>query len=88
MCNVSKGRVTLWLTEGKIDGAAIIGEGRSAKIDADLARAQLRERLSTNEHCGLNGLNTKLDDAPVRDVVETPPEELKAPIPASRKWKS
>ena len=61
-------------------------------LDDDLARAQLRERLAINERYGLNGLNTKLDDAPVRhpdpappnvgeDVVETPPpEELKAPI--------
>ena len=92
LCNVSAPSVSQWISGGKIDGAAIVGEGRSAMIDLDLARAQVKERRAVNESYGLNGLNTKLDDAPVRhpdrappnvgeDVVETPPlEELKAPI--------
>jgi hypothetical protein len=65
LSNVGKSRVTSWLTEGKIDGAAIVGEGRFARIDVDLARVQLKARLSTNESHGLNGLWTDLgDDAP------------------------
>jgi hypothetical protein len=74
MCNVSKGRVTQWLTAGLIDGT-IGGEGRSAAIDVDIAQAQLKERRAVNESCGLNGLNTKLDGVhpqpPRVDVVET-----------------
>ena len=66
LCNVSAPCVSQWISGGKIDGKAIVGEGRSAMIDVDLARAQLKERLSTNERCGLNGLNTKLDDVPAR----------------------
>ena len=66
LCNVSAPGVSQWISGGKIDGKAIVGEGRGALIDVDLARAQLKERLSTNERCGLNGLNTKLDDVPAR----------------------
>ena len=68
MCNVSQGRVSQWLTEGKIDGAAIIGTGRSAKIDVDLAMAQVKSRRAVDESCGLNGLGTKLDGAPPADL--------------------
>ena len=83
LCDVSAPCVSQWISGGKIDGKAIVGEGRGALIDVDLARAQLKERLSTNERCGLNGLNTKLDDVPARhrpaipnvggDVVESAP---------------
>jgi hypothetical protein len=73
MCNVSKGRVTQWITAGLIDDAAIVGEDRSAAIDVDVARAELKERRAVNESCGLNGLSTKLDGpAPsTRDFSET-----------------
>ena len=36
----------------------------AALIDVDIARAQLKERLSTNERCGLNGLDTNLERWP------------------------
>ena len=62
MCNVSKGRVTQWITSGILDGAALVGEGRLAMIDVDIGRAQVTERRAVNESCGLNGLNTKLND--------------------------
>jgi hypothetical protein len=74
MCNVSKGRVTQWITAGLIDGAAIVGEGRSAAIDVELAMAQLQERLSINERFGLNGLDTNL---------EPPAEPVLRPIAAA-----
>ena len=61
LCNVSAPCVSQWISGGKIDGKAIVGEGRGALIDVDIGRAQLKERLSTNERCSLNGLNTKLD---------------------------
>jgi hypothetical protein len=34
---------------GKISGAAIVGDGRSVKIDIELACAQLQERLAVDE---------------------------------------
>ena len=60
MCNVSKGRVTQWITQRLIDGAAIVGDGKRALIDVDLACAQLQERLATDERYGLNGLSTNI----------------------------
>jgi hypothetical protein len=64
--NVGKSRVTAYLKTKLIDGDAVVGEGRHARIDLEKARAQLRDRLSINHRFGLQGLNTKLDDAPTR----------------------
>ena len=61
MCDVTKGRVTQWISDGQISGAAIVGEGRTAMIDSEIALAQLKERLGS-ERFGENGLNTNLDD--------------------------
>ena len=61
---VSPARVTQWIAAGKISGAAIVGDGRSAMIDVDLATAQLRERLDVGGRFGLKGLSTRLDGAP------------------------
>ena len=58
---VTPGRVTQWITKGKISGPAIVGDGRSAMIDVDIATAQLRERLDVNARFGLKGLSTNLD---------------------------
>jgi hypothetical protein len=61
MINVSNGRVSQWLTAGQIDGAAIVGTGQRALLDADLALAQLNLRLNTEQRYGVNGLSTNLD---------------------------
>jgi hypothetical protein len=42
IANVTKGNVSHWLMAGHISGAAIVGEGRMAMIDVELAMAQLR----------------------------------------------
>jgi hypothetical protein len=55
MRGVSPGRLSQWLKEGKIDGAAIIGTGQRALLGSELALAQLRERLAVDERFGLNG---------------------------------
>ena len=60
MCGVTKGRVSQWLADGQISGKAIVGEGRAAMIDSEIAHAQLKERLDTTQRFGENGLNTKL----------------------------
>lgn len=52
---VSRGRVSQWLRERKIDGAALIGEGRAAKIDVEVARQQLDARLDLGQRIGANG---------------------------------
>ena len=61
LCNVSNARVSQWLSEGKVDGEAIVGTGQRAQINVEVAREQLKLRLATDERYGLNGLGTKLD---------------------------
>jgi len=53
-CGVTAARVSQWISEGKIDGDAIVGEGRSAVIDADLATAQLKQRLDPAQRRALD----------------------------------
>lgn len=59
ICNVVPGRVTQWISEGKIGKEALVGEGRSAKIIVAVAQRQLRSRIDSGQAFG-NGLNTKL----------------------------
>lgn len=60
LLNVSPGRVSQWLSEGKVTGDAIVGQGRFAKIDVDVARAQLGETLDVDQRHSGNGLKTNL----------------------------
>ena len=60
LCGVSRPRVSQWLAAGQIDGAAIVGVGHRARIDADVARAQLRERLDVSQWRPLS--RAKLND--------------------------
>lgn len=64
--NVSPGRISQYISEGKIYGAAIVGEGRSARINVTVARQQLRAGIDIGQRLG-NGINTRLAD-PVEDV--------------------
>lgn len=57
---VSAGRVSQWISEGKIAGNALVGEGRAAKIRESVAVAQLRQKLDPMQMTA-NGLSTKLD---------------------------
>lgn len=59
--NVSPGRVSQYITEGKIYGDAIVGEGRSARINVTIARQQLRSSLDLGQRLG-NGITTDLAD--------------------------
>jgi hypothetical protein len=61
MCNVSAGRVSQWIAEGKIGPEALVGEGQRAKINVQLAFEHLKERLDSNQRFSLNGLSTKLN---------------------------
>lgn len=64
LCNVSAGRVSQWIKEGKITGEAIVGAGQRARIRRSIAQAQLQSRLDTNQRFGLNGLSTRLAPTP------------------------
>ncbi len=55
MLGVSPGRVSQYIAEGKIFGAAIEGEGRRAKINPVLAKDQLRKTLEPGQRFGANG---------------------------------
>ena len=63
LCGVSKGRVSQWLDEGKLDAASLVGVGRSARIDVAKAKAQIAARTDPGQRFG-NGLLTNLIAAP------------------------
>jgi hypothetical protein len=60
LSNVSAARMSQWITEKKIYGDALVGDGRNAKINVAVARAQLRQNLDISQRMG-NGLSTQLD---------------------------
>lgn len=60
ICNVTPGRVSQWISEGKISGAALVGAGRSAKIAVAVAQQQLRRHIDVGQRLG-NGLQTRLE---------------------------
>jgi hypothetical protein len=76
MLNVTPGRVSQYIAEGKLFGPALSGEGRSAQIVVEVARAQLRQRLD-RAHRVANGFATRLGDSP---AVPTPPSPPGAPV--------
>lgn len=75
--NVSPGRVSQWLAEGKIHGAAIVGEGRNALIDEELGCQQLGQKLDIDQRHA-NGLRTNLEAA-----TEPPAPEKASPFEPS-----
>ena len=60
---VSAARISQYIKEGKIDGDALVGDGRTARIKADVARAQLSSRLDVSQMTG-NGLKTRIGHTP------------------------
>lgn len=59
LINVTPGRVSQYIAEGKLHGPALDGEGRAARIVVDVARQQLRRTLDAGQRTG-NGLKTRL----------------------------
>jgi hypothetical protein len=59
LINVSPGRVSQYISAGKIHGPALDGEGRTARIVIDVARQQLRRSLDVGQMVG-NGIATRL----------------------------
>ncbi|MBR1150103.1 hypothetical protein [Bradyrhizobium sp. JYMT SZCCT0428] len=87
--NVSAARVSQWISGGKINGAALVGEGRNAQIDVTIADQQLRERLDIGQRVG-NGLATRLGDTPEASpempLAVAPPAAPAAAAPATDKF--
>lgn len=63
---VSAGRVSQWISEGKIGPEALVGTGQRAKINVPLAVEHLRARLDAGQRFG-NGLATNLRLPPQAD---------------------
>ena len=59
MIGVSPGRVSQYIAEGKLFGAALVGSGRDQRIDVAIAREQLKNRLDPSQMAG-NGIATRL----------------------------
>jgi hypothetical protein len=72
---VSPGRVSQWISEQKITGESLVGEGRGAKINVAKATAELRRNLDISQRTG-NGLDTDLSLAAPAPVL------LPAPVDA------
>jgi len=83
---VSPGRVSQWISAGKIHGDALVGQGRSAQIRESVAVEQLRRSLDPMQMTG-NGLSTQLKPPapiappPSADVLPFPPQAAAAPPP-------
>jgi hypothetical protein len=78
---VSPGRVSQWLSEEKITGAAIVGEGRNAQIRETVAVEQLRKRLDPMQMTG-NGLSTDLRRPAAAEILQfTLPSAASGPPP-------
>jgi hypothetical protein len=79
--NVTPGRVSQWIAEKKISGAALTGEGRFERIVESIACAQLNIRLDLSQRLG-NGIATRLDA--VTPASATPSGKLpEGPVPAA-----
>jgi DNA-binding transcriptional regulator YdaS (Cro superfamily) len=59
---VSPGRVSQYISEGKISRSALVGEGQRAKINVEVAKADLRRTLDIAQRLG-NGISTRIDAA-------------------------
>lgn len=68
LIHVSPGRVSQYLSEGKLGPEVLVGEGRMAKIRYEQAVRQLQERLDIGQRLG-NGIDTRLD------VPSAPPQQ-------------
>jgi hypothetical protein len=80
LLNVSHVRVSQWIAAGQIGREAIVGEGRFARINVGVATAHLRERLDPSQRFGLNGLSTRLDDAPQTEHAHPAPPSIEQRI--------
>ncbi|WP_439273558.1 hypothetical protein [Pseudochrobactrum sp. HB0163] len=65
LINVSAGRVSQYIASGQIGRDALQGEGRSARIIVERAKRHLSNRLDVSQRVGINGMTTRIADAPL-----------------------
>jgi hypothetical protein len=94
LTNVTCARVSQWVTEGKISGAAPVGTGRGARIRVNGALDQLRRKIDVGQSLG-NGISTRLEPPRLERVpperlataaIQTAPAELSKPDPTVEDW--
>jgi len=72
LLGVSRPAVSQYISEKKISGAALVGSGHRAKINVEIARAQLRKNLDVVRHNSLSG-KAKVT-GPIADIDDLPVE--------------
>jgi hypothetical protein len=61
--NLSAARISQMIADGTIGGDALVGEGRNARINVEVATRQISTRRDPGQSLG-NGLKARLDGAP------------------------
>jgi len=67
---VSPARVSQYLAEGRISGAAVIGVGRHAKIDVALAQEQLRDCLDSDQRIANGRARLAVARSPIEEDIK------------------
>ena len=70
LLGVSRPAVSQYISEKKISGAALVGSGHRAKINVDLAKAQLRKNLDVVQGLGANGKAKVTGPVPDNEQIE------------------
>lgn len=71
LIRVSAGRVSQYISEGKISADCLVGEGRMARIDVAKAKAALNDTLDISQRLG-NGIDTQIDVPTQPDLPSAP----------------
>ncbi len=77
LIGVTPGRVSQYISEGKISGAALVGEGRAARISVEEAKRQLGLKLDVGQRFG-NGAATNLEPELALEGDEEPARPARA----------
>ena len=86
-CNVTPGRVSQWIAEGKISPASIEGDGRRAKIRVMNALTDLQRNLDPSQRLG-NGASTRLSQSAAQEPNGSPAAKTSAELLADERLRS
>jgi len=78
LTRVSPGRVSQWIAERKISGAALEGKGRGQRIRVEEACRQLKRTLDIGQRLG-NGIDTRLEPTAPTPAAEQSAAPSKTP---------
>lgn len=81
--NVTPARISQLIAEGKLSGAALVGEGREQRVVVAEAIRQIRATRDPSQGYGLNGITTRLDDPTPSPAASSPASLAAAPASAS-----